>query len=787
MTAAINIAVCASETDHNLKIGEVSWDELVATLSKPNLTECNPCKGKDCPAKRGRAWIPATFSKPYCTDANVESLTLFVGDLDHLTEEQLAACARRLAGYRHILHATHSDAPGDRAMRAVIPLSRPVPVGEWRSTRAAIVNHLGLPGVDPTCKNPSRIYFRPSRPTGADFYFEAHEGKTLDVDALSDVKVSVQVPPAPETAENPAAGEIDVVAVRKRIEERATTKRRDSGLLYIEADRRDKSRVQAEMLERILSGEALAPNGQRDATLNSCLNLIAYAVMASWAVVAEVVRPSVEKMSAPEGLTHWMDEGADMYRRAQVSADKWRASVAASMRACRKPTTASAEAPVLKADWSWELLRDGKGNLRKTGENINTILRNDPEVGAIRWNLLRKTFAVSGSAFDAVSQETLPTEIANWLSRKYALDVRSGLVAEQVLAIARRNAFNPVADYLNGLVWDGTERIDTWLEHYAGAATANDDGVDITVIVRKYAAKFLVQLVARGLVPGCRADCSLVLEGAQGIRKSTAVGILAGEWYHETPVVIGTKDALISTARAWVLELAELVSFGKSGNESRKAFFTTRKDTFRPPYGRTDEEFPRFAVFVGTVNPDEDDPTYLTDATGNRRYWPVRCGEAVDYRGLERDRDQLLAEAVVRYLAFCAKRDAGIDVDTIPERWWFTRTENLEAEALVTASRVETVPEAMVDLIVKWWGSLSAKPEYVTGGELAVDVLKLRVENIEMQRAKIGRAAKKAGFTRKRLSTDGRPWVYFPGPNVRAARKTGAHLTSVPAPTAEGA
>jgi Virulence-associated protein E len=196
------------------------------------------------------------------------------------------------------------------------------------------------------------------------------------------------------------------------------------------------------------------------------------------------------------------------------------------------------------------------------------------------------------------------------------------------------NRFDPVCDHLDALHWDGTPRLDRWVSTYLGA--------EDTALNRAIGRKTLIAMVRRAREPGCKFDYALVLEGPQGAGKSTALRILAGEDnFTDQPILhLDTRSQQEALEGAWICELSELAGLRRTEVETIKNFLSKTEDNARPAYGRYYRDQPRRCIFVGTTNSDE----YLKDDTGNRRFWSVRIG-VIDLEALERDRDQLLAEA----------------------------------------------------------------------------------------------------------------------------------------------
>jgi predicted P-loop ATPase len=306
--------------------------------------------------------------------------------------------------------------------------------------------------------------------------------------------------------------------------------------------------------------------------------------------------------------------------------------------------------------WKSRLLRSDSGKLLAAHANVALYLQNDPVwVGVLGYDefagrvcVLRQPPAPVNATPGTELDDHFDTEAAQWFENR-GMRVKPDLVRRVIDSVSRRNRFHPVRQYLESLKWDGRQRIGTWLINYCGVPSSDSDPNDYAMAVGE---KFLISAVARVFQPGCKVDTMLVFEGNQGTKKSTAASILAGErWFTDQIRELGSKDTSMQLQGAWIVEMGELASLSRAEVEQQKAFISQQRERFRPPYGHRVIDVPRQCVFIGTTNKGD----WLKDETGGRRFWPVRCG-AIDLEGIARDRDQLWAEAVVRYRA--------------GEKWW---------------------------------------------------------------------------------------------------------------------
>jgi predicted P-loop ATPase len=228
-------------------------------------------------------------------------------------------------------------------------------------------------------------------------------------------------------------------------------------------------------------------------------------------------------------------------------------------------------------------------------------------------------------------------EIQRYISSNYVhfKKVNKSMVTDAILSIAYRNKVNPPKDYFKGLVWDQKQRLNSWLFNAYGTP---DDNLHQAI-----GSNWLKGMVKRVMMPGCIFDEVLVLEGKQGLRKSTSLRELGSPWHVETTMSMEGKDFYLLVAGNIIVEFSEGSIFDRSSMKTIKSEVTKTEDQFRPPYERGMMKFKRSCVFAMTSNKLE-----LKDDTGNRRWLPVLVEQVADIDWIKENREQLFAEAYHR-------------------------------------------------------------------------------------------------------------------------------------------
>lgn len=300
------------------------------------------------------------------------------------------------------------------------------------------------------------------------------------------------------------------------------------------------------------------------------------------------------------------------------------------------------------------LTRNDRGTPHNTLANLLVILTHDPEVSRMfgyddftsQPLLMRPPPALEAGDKPMPGPYPRPwggedvSMVQAYIQRVHHMKAPRLDVEAAMVTSAAHNRFHPVRDWLATLKYDGKSRLDTWL-HCAFGCVNNEYHAAI-------GAKFLIAAVRRVRQPGCKFDHMPVLEGPQGIGKSTACRVLFGaKWFSDAmPEELASKDAAMALLGIWVLEFAEIQHLIRNEVETIKAFLSRSTDRYRPPYGKAYIERPRQGVLIGTTNATD----YLRDTSGNRRVWPIRC-EFADADWVAENRDQLWAEAAAREAA----------------------------------------------------------------------------------------------------------------------------------------
>jgi predicted P-loop ATPase len=288
-----------------------------------------------------------------------------------------------------------------------------------------------------------------------------------------------------------------------------------------------------------------------------------------------------------------------------------------------KLAQAEADFNATDGDWMTRLkYQPRSGQLENSVYNLNLILNNDPDFASFAFNELANRIQITGPLPWERPEGNAFWRDADTAQLKSIIDIRYLPFSSRnhdvaFTKVADDRHFHPVRDYLDSLPeWDGIERVEDLFIRYLQA--------DDTPYVRAVTRKTFAAAVARVYVPGIKFDCVPVLDGDQGIGKSTIVkDLVTSEYYSETLSLtdMDDKSGAEKLQGFWAVEIGELAGMKKADIEKVKAFLSTCDDKYRPSYGKVVESHPRQCIIIATVNGERG---YLRDITGNRRFWIIK-------------------------------------------------------------------------------------------------------------------------------------------------------------------
>lgn len=559
-----------------------------------------------------------------------------------------------------VLHATHKHSKANPRYRLLMPLDRECLPDEYVAVARYVAGELGIELFDNTTFETNRLMFWPSTPKDVEYYMEVQDGPWLNVDEILDAYIDWT-----DTSLWPTSGQMlrELGANAKK-----------------QADPREKSGIVGafcrtysitEVIEKYLSEEYLPSDKEHLYTYakgSTSKGLIVYED--TFAYSHHGTDPCSGKTSNAFDLVRLHKFGhldsenpspnskpksfAAMEELALKDREVSKIIAAERMDSVRydfaeildedfETEIESVEGDQDDIEWMTDLDKDSKGAYLSSAPNINLILQHDTRLkDCFKQNLFDNKRYVQKTLPWRRIPKPEPIKNVDYSGVRNYIETIYGITGVQKIddALAlefEKKSFHPIKDYLNGLKWDGNQRIDFLLIDYFGS--------DDNAYTRESIRKALVAAVSRIYNPGCKFDSVLTIIGPQGTKKSSFVNKLGGLWYSDTFMTVHGNQAFEQLQGAWIMEIAEMSGFRKSDNEAIKHYITKQIDSFRPAYGRATESFPRQNIFIATSNKRE----LFTDVTGNRRFWPIDV--IADnilkdvWRDLDGEIDQIWAEA----------------------------------------------------------------------------------------------------------------------------------------------
>lgn len=625
----MRIYIAKSRLDKSLSGIDILWENLAEILCKPvrtseTLAEYRQLdRQKQCEIKDVGGFIGGELQNGKRAIDSLVSRCLITLDLDVCDNTIFAKLDNFLSSYDAVVYSTHKHTPEKPRLRIVMPLKENISPEEYVALARMIASKIDINAFDDTTYEPSRLMFFPSVAKDGVFFSKKYAGTTLDGKnsllawyqdwkdtsawPISDTQKKRGVVPFFKTGKGSKKdprekpGLVGYWCKSYTIEEVIEIFLPD---IYSPCGAGRYSYTQSETAGGLVVFDHLFAYSHHatDPINGKTVNAFDLLRIHKFGSLDENVKPNTKPQNYPSYVRALEYVACDSRVKAEIL-----------------KTTAFDGTDVSAV--AEKLILDGNGIPVETLENYVHILNTDPNLLNIAFDGLLQGIVVIGKVpwerKTATGIRWTPIDnsyLRAYLSRHYHLQNEKNIADALNIAAANRY-YHPIKDYFDGLSWDGVRRLDTLFIDYLGA---NDD-----TYTRMVTRKTLCAAVKRIYEPGCKFDNMLVLNGAQGLGKSTLFAKLAGDWFSDSLRMndMRSKDAPEKLQGKLIVEIPELAGMSKAEEDDIKSFLSRRIDSYRAAYGHSVLDYPRQCIVVGTTNSKNG---FLKDDTGNRRFWPVK-------------------------------------------------------------------------------------------------------------------------------------------------------------------
>ena len=569
----------------------------------------------------------------------VESRSMVALDGDRINAAFLESY-ESLCPYTSALYTTHSSTEENPRVRLVFPLTRDVTPEEFVAVSRYLAQMLGIDYFDECSYQPNQLMYWPSIPANGSFVYKETDGGWLDPDAILTKHPEWTDPTRLPTSSRESKAN---TTAQQKVQD-PLTKESVVGLFNRTYYPISKA------LETFLSDVYEPTDNENRWHLIESSSMAGVEIKEDKFVYSHHAKdPAYLKLCNAFDIVRIhrfgdLDEKASYKAMCEFAMQQDEVKLlAADERMADAETDFSGSEDT---DWQKRFQYEPRSTVLKNNlHNITLILQNDPQLQNIVFNQQLDGMEIKGEvpwkhpskywrdADDAQLISYVDSHYGTFSQRNYQIAVTK---------VADDRSYHPIREYLAALPeWDGVLRVDTLLIDYLGA----EDNSYVRAVTRKT----LCAAVRRVQEPGVKFDTMLVLNGPQGIGKSTLISRLAGEWFSDSLNLSDTKDktAAEKLQGYWILEIGELAGLRKAEVETLRSFLSRQNDIYRAAFGRRATPHPRQCIFFGTTNAESG---YLRDTTGNRRFWPVKTpggGVKHSWELTNEDINQIWAEVVV--------------------------------------------------------------------------------------------------------------------------------------------